>query len=313
MKKIIHYGAVLMIIAVISSGILAYFNKKTEIIIKEISKKMENQARKSVFENGKEFRESEKIEKSGIEYTPVYGKNSMIGYIAKVKSSGYGGNIVIITGINNNRKITGVKIIESRETPGLGDKILNEKWQKSWIGRDKNYKFNKEKDGFAGATISPRAVYSGLKKALENYPAKIEKKSQKTDIRVKLIEEGVKLREKEAIKTEECVFIPVYNKREEKIGVIAECRTNGYNGEIKFNMGISKEGKITGINITKSSETGGHGRIVEEKKWLDMWKGRDKNYKFNEETDAEVGATVSPRAVYKEINRVLSIYDKIKQ
>lgn len=312
MKKIIHYGTVLMVIAVISAGILAYFNKKTEIIIKDISKKMENQARKSVFEKGKEFRESEKIEKSGIEYIPVYGKNSMIGYIAKINSSGYGGKIVIITGIDNKQKITGVKIIESRETPGLGDKILNEKWQKSWIGRDKNYKFNKEKDGFAGATISPRAVYSGLKKSLENYPAKIEKKVEKTDTRAELIEDGATVRDKERIKTEECIFIPVYNKTEEKIGFIAECRTNGYNGEIKFDMGISKEGKITGIKITKSSETGGLGGIVEEKEWLDMWKGRDVNYKFNEETDAEAGATTSPRAVYKEINRVLSVYEKIK-
>ena len=37
---------------------------------------------------------------------------------------------------------------------------------------------------------------------------------------------------------------------------------------------------------------------------------RDKNYRFNEETDAEAGATTSPRAVYKEMNRVLMIYDK---
>ena len=122
MKKIIHYGTVLMVIAVISAGILAYFNKKTEIIIKDISKKMENQARKSVFEKGKEFRESEKIEKSGIEYIPVYGKNSMIGYIAKIKSSGYGGKIVIITGIDNNQKITG--------------KVVND-----WLGKNLNLRF----------------------------------------------------------------------------------------------------------------------------------------------------------------------------
>ncbi len=312
MKRILHYGAVLMIIAVISAGILSYSNKKTEGTIKNISKKLENEARKYVFKDGEEFKESEKIEIAGVEYLPVYGKVKKLGYIARIKTSGYGGDIVIVAGIDIKGKITGIKIIEARETPGLGDKILNETWQKSWIGRDKSYEFNKNKDAFAGATISPKAVYSGLKKALENYPKKGDKLASEEDKRLELLDGGVKLDKEKALKSDDYIFIPVYNEKEEEIGCVISCKTNGYNGEIKFDMGITTDGKISGIKITKSSETGGLGAIVEEKKWQDMWKGRDVKYEFNEETDCEAGATTSPRAVYKEMNRVLGVYDKIK-
>ena len=129
---------------------------------------------------------------------------------------------------------------------------------------------------------------------------------------MELFDGAVKLKEEESLKVEGCTFIPVYNKNQEKLGYVNSCKTNGYNGEIKFVIGITTDGKISGVQIVKSSETGGLGGIIEEKKWLDMWKGRDVSYEFNEETDCEAGATTSPRAVYKEMNRVLGIYDKIK-
>lgn len=309
MKRILHYGAVLMIIALLSAGVLAYFNKKTESAIKEMSLKLENEARKSVFKDGIEFKEKEKLNINEIEYIPVYNNSGKkLGYVSKVNSSGYGGKIVIVLGIDNNKKITGIKVIESRETPGLGDKILNENWQKKWIGRDLSYEFNKKEDAFAGATISPRAVYSGMKKALENSPDN-SSKINKTDKKIEVLESAIKLDEKAAINAQGYKFISAYDKDGNKVGCVVSCKTNGYNGKIEFEMGITADGKIAGVKITKSSETGGVGAIIEEKKWLDMWKGRDKNYEFNEETDCEAGATTSPRAVYKEMNRALTVYE----
>ena len=310
MKRILHYSLVLMIIAVISAGLLAYSNKKTDSIIKNISLKLENEARKEVFKSGEQFKEEEKISLEDVEYIPVYsGKKEKLGYVAKIVTSGYGGKMVIVAGIGEDQKIKGIKIIESRETPGLGDKILGEKWQKKWIGRGKNYEFNKEEDAFAGATISPRAVYYGLKKALNGYPENKKMPKEETG-NIEVLPEAVKLNKNGIIKYEGESFIPGYSKDGAMVGCLVSCKTNGYNGKIEFDMGVSVDGKITGVKITKSSETGGIGGIIEEKKWLEMWKGRDKNYEFNEETDAEAGATTSPRAVYKEMNRVLMIYDK---
>ncbi|RUA07480.1 MAG: nitrogen fixation protein RnfG, partial [Fusobacteria bacterium] len=65
--------------------------------------------------------------------------------------------------------ITGLKVTGQSETPGLGTNIENADWQALWIGRDKGYEFDKSVDGFAGATISPKAVYTGVIKATKAF------------------------------------------------------------------------------------------------------------------------------------------------
>ena len=64
----------------------------------------------------------------------------------------------------------GLKITDATtETPGLGTNVLREEWQKHWAGKDESYEFDKSKDGFAGATISPKGVYTGIKATLKDF------------------------------------------------------------------------------------------------------------------------------------------------
>lgn len=67
-----------------------------------------------------------------------------------------------------------MNIISNQETPGLGSRISGLKWQSMAIGRDASYKFNKAVDGFAGATISPEAVYTGIKRALDSFNSEVK-------------------------------------------------------------------------------------------------------------------------------------------
>lgn len=90
---------------------------------------------------------------------------------------GYNGDIRMLVGIRADGVIAGVRVVEHRETPGLGDKI--ELRVSDWI-RDFEYrslgnppaegwtvkKNGGEFDQFAGATITPRAVVNGVRDAL---------------------------------------------------------------------------------------------------------------------------------------------------
>ncbi|MGL4426063.1 MAG: FMN-binding protein, partial [Cetobacterium sp.] len=98
------------------------------------------------------------------------------GYVVTVSQPGYAANIDFVLGLDNGGKVTGLNIIGSQETPGLGSKILDLEWQKKAIGKDSSYEFNKSADGFAGATISPNAVYTGIKRALNSYNSGVNKK-----------------------------------------------------------------------------------------------------------------------------------------
>jgi len=89
---------------------------------------------------------------------------------------GYAGDISVLMGVTPEGKITGIEIISQRETPGLGNKILQEGWRGEFKGRslEDGPKLAVKKDGgeidqFSGATISPRAVTNAVKRGLEIY------------------------------------------------------------------------------------------------------------------------------------------------
>lgn len=100
--------------------------------------------------------------------------------LTAIAPDGYSGNIKLLIGIHYDGSLAGVRVISHKETPGLGDKI-NEK-KADWILKFKNLslqnpepsKWKVKKDGgdfdqFTGATITPRAVVTAVKKALQYF------------------------------------------------------------------------------------------------------------------------------------------------
>jgi electron transport complex protein RnfG len=91
---------------------------------------------------------------------------------------GYSGNIELVIGVDTSMTVLGVRVIEHKETPGLGDKIelAVSDWIRSFSGRTYSQQTEKvwqvKKDGgefdqFTGATITPRAVVSSVTRALQ--------------------------------------------------------------------------------------------------------------------------------------------------
>lgn len=44
----------------------------------------------------------------------------MVGYVFSTKASSYGGPIQVMTGISKDGKVTGVVLVSTSDTPGLG-------------------------------------------------------------------------------------------------------------------------------------------------------------------------------------------------
>jgi electron transport complex protein RnfG len=175
MNRLVHYGAVLLIIAGLSAGLLSTVNGMTKPQIEKINKKIVNDARVSVLPEASTFKVEEAVTAGEEKFIPGYDTNgNLVGYAATVKTNGYSGVITFVLGLDTKGTITGLKVTGQSETPGLGTNIEKSEWQKQWIGRDKNYQFTKMKDGkfvdaFAGATITPKAVYTGVMKATKAF------------------------------------------------------------------------------------------------------------------------------------------------
>lgn len=99
-----------------------------------------------------------------------------------VAPNGYSGKIKMLVGIYTDGSLAGVRVINHKETPGLGDKIDEKRtdWILQFEGLSletpTSAKWKVKKDGgefdqFTGATITPRAVVGAVKHALEYFRA----------------------------------------------------------------------------------------------------------------------------------------------
>lgn len=122
------------------------------------------------------------------------GVNETIVYLAKKSGKvtaacykftapdGYSGAINMIMGIDRDGNILGVRVLNHKETPGLGDKIEVTKsdWILKFAGRSLDNltpaqwavkKDGGEFDQFAGATITPRKSVQAINRGLQLFKA----------------------------------------------------------------------------------------------------------------------------------------------
>jgi len=112
---------------------------------------------------------------------PVYrarkGGWPVAAVLAPVAPDGYSGAIRLLVAINVDGTLAGVRVVQHRETPGLGDAIEADRsdWILGFNGRSLSNppaeRWKVKRDGgafdqFTGATITPRAVVKAVKEAL---------------------------------------------------------------------------------------------------------------------------------------------------
>jgi electron transport complex protein RnfG len=110
-------------------------------------------------------------------YRARKGSEPIAAALTVIAPNGYSGPITLLVGIDYNGEITGVRVVNHHETPGLGDGI--EKRRSNWIDAftgksasnpgEAGWKVKRDGgnfDQFTGATITPRAVVGAVHKAL---------------------------------------------------------------------------------------------------------------------------------------------------
>ncbi len=122
------------------------------------------------------------VEKNGIiTFYPVYDvqrkDGSPAGHVAKARGQGYADKIEVLVGLDaDGNTITGLFILDQKETPGLGNRILEKQWLDQFVdqssdtplvvvksgagGSEPDGRSDGRIDGISGATISSRSVVS---------------------------------------------------------------------------------------------------------------------------------------------------------
>jgi len=185
-------GLLLLLFALVTAGILASTYEGTKEKIGEEERKAAQKALLEIIPQSRfdndilldtiTLPDSAKVllGKIGGEDIYVARKNNKIiaVIVPAIAPDGYSGNIKLITGVNTDGTIAGVRVLTHKETPSLGDKIDIKKspWVTNFTGRSLqdpsvsgwNVKKNGgEFDQFTGATITPRAVVKQVHKILQ--------------------------------------------------------------------------------------------------------------------------------------------------
>ena len=174
MRNVITLGVILMVICAVAAGALAATNNVTAPIIQAQEAQKVQESLKEVLPNADEFEEQKDLQLPEGVQSVYFAKSGGedVGIIAVVSPSGYGGPVSIMVGIENEGKISAVRILSHSETAGLGAKITEPSFYEQFTGQsvDKELKVSKdggEIDAISAATISSRAVTNGVNRAIE--------------------------------------------------------------------------------------------------------------------------------------------------
>ncbi len=113
---------------------------------------------------------------------PLGNPESRTGYLATrdgapravllpVTAEGYEGPIRLWIAIDRDGRLVGLKVLEQRETPGLGDLARHADWLRGFLGRRGDLD---SIDRIAGATVTSKAVTDALQRALRYFDARRE-------------------------------------------------------------------------------------------------------------------------------------------
>ena len=183
-------GMLLMLFAAVGTAMLA----ATHLATRDIIAASEKQAKlaligqilpKALYDNDilQEARELPPTPELGNkDATPLYlatlGGKPAVAVFEAVAPDGYAGRIKLLLAVKANGELSGVRVLDHHETPGLGDYIMIAK--DPWITRfdrlslakytAQEWKVKKDGGKFehrSGATVTPRAIVKAVHKSLK--------------------------------------------------------------------------------------------------------------------------------------------------
>lgn len=182
MKEMLILGLKLFIITAVSALVLAFTNSITAPVIAENERLANEKTRKELLNTAETF---EQVDISGENIVEVFKgttNGQTEGYVIKTSTAGYGGEILVMVGIDKEGSITNVQVVKHEETPGLGANAKNESFSSQYQGKQAGKNIDVVKtapngeqiQAITGATITSKAVTKGVNAASKLFHEKLK-------------------------------------------------------------------------------------------------------------------------------------------
>ncbi|WP_394526629.1 RnfABCDGE type electron transport complex subunit G [Lacrimispora sp. JR3] len=192
-SRIIKDALILFVITVISGLLLGGVHELTKETIEKSGMSAKNEANRAVFPEASEFKTDDKlteaVESSNAELpSKDYGNVGIDQALAAIDESGtvlgyavtcysndsYNGPVKILVGINADKSLKGIEVLEINDTPGLGQLAKEPAFKGQFTGKSAETLTvaqsgsggESEINAISGATITSRAVTNAVNAAL---------------------------------------------------------------------------------------------------------------------------------------------------
>lgn len=185
MKQIIKIGLILLLISVVAALALGFTNEITKDRIAEQRFLANELAKKNVLPDAASFVDITGVDLDKIvEFEPVIeayvgldASGAVIGYVFKSTPTGFAGPIEVVTGINLQGQVTGLRIGAQKETPGLGAKAKDATFYEQYTGKSASEPIGVSKtaaegndiQAITGSTISSVAISDGANASIDAF------------------------------------------------------------------------------------------------------------------------------------------------
>ena len=178
-KEYISPILVLVVICFVTTFLLAFTYGITAPIIAENTAKAASEARLELLPDADNFSPSDvqmyALEEGKVYATEVYTADNGAGMVVTVKTNSYGGVLTAMVGINKDGEVTGVKVTEHADTPGVGTKAHADDHLSQYVGLTEltsdQVKSDPSVQHVTGASVSSGAVHKAVYCALEQFKA----------------------------------------------------------------------------------------------------------------------------------------------
>ena len=184
--EIARIAGILLLITALTAALLAVINSFTAPVIEANAKAAKQEAILELFPLATETRAASETDPDGfsatvdrvkasspdlkkVKFNEVYevlAGGSTLGFVADVASMGFEDYISMMVGVTPDGRVTGIRILEISDTPGIGQKVKEESYLSSYTGAAYPVVFGDNADAISGATYSSRGVRNGVNAAL---------------------------------------------------------------------------------------------------------------------------------------------------
>jgi len=202
------------------------------------------------------------------------GPSGSLGVAVKVQGPSYGGQTTLLVGVSTDGTITGVKVLENKDTPGLGANAANSTYyvdKANKITFPGQFAGKKLTDGFVvkqdviaitSATITSRAITSLVqvvgKAASDALGIGVSTPGPEA---VLPLADTIRPSSRAATSSVPGVSIletSVGTKSGTVVGAIAKAKAKSYDGDVTVLVGVSTDGIITSVQVVECTDSQGN-------------------------------------------------------